>query len=120
MAVHVPLSVEAQAEAHMLMLASNNILLPATGHPTITPTQDMVLGIYYLTIEKPGADDPKVCRGAGMRFVNLSDARSAYDAGIVDLHAKIKVRDYNNTMLDTTPGRIIFNEVIRSAISSVN
>jgi len=120
MAVHVPLSVEAQAEAHMLMLASNNILLPATGHPTITPTQDMVLGIYYLTIEKPGADDPKVCRGAGMRFVSLSDARAAYDAGIVDLHARIKVRDYNNTVIDTTPGRIIFNEVIRTAISSVN
>lgn len=90
MAVHVPLSVEAQAEAHMLMLASNNTLLPATGRPTITPTQDMVLGIYYPTIEKPGSDDPKICRGAGMRFVSLADARSAYEAGILDLHAKIK------------------------------
>jgi DNA-directed RNA polymerase subunit beta' len=120
MAVHVPLSVEAQAEAHMLMLASNNILLPATGRPTITPTQDMVLGIYYLTIEKPGSENPKICRGAGMRFVNLADARSAYDAGVVDLHAKIKVRDFNGIMLDTTAGRIIFNEVVREAISSVN
>ena len=104
----------------MLMLASNNILLPATGRPTITPTQDMVLGIYYLTIEKPGSDSPEICRGAGMRFVSLGDARSAYEAGVVDLHARIKVRDVNGTMLETTPGRIIFNEVVRSAISSVN
>jgi DNA-directed RNA polymerase subunit beta' len=122
MAVHVPLSVEAQAEAHMLMLASNNVMLPATGKPTITPTQDMVLGIYYLTIEKPGSDDPKKCRGAGMRFVSLADARSAYEAGVVDLHAKIKVRDREGGMqtIETTPGRIIFNEVVRSAIASVN
>ncbi|MBA3995006.1 MAG: DNA-directed RNA polymerase subunit gamma [Cyanobacteria bacterium DS2.3.42] len=122
MAVHVPLSVEAQAEAHMLMLASNNVMLPATGKPTITPTQDMVLGIYYLTIEKPGSDDPKKCRGAGMRFVSLADARSAYEAGVVDLHAKIKVRDreIGGPLIETTPGRIIFNEVVRSAIASVN
>ena len=82
MAVHVPLSVEAQAEAHMLMLASNNVLLPATGRPTITPTQDMVLGIYYLTIDKPGSDNPKICRGAGMRFFSLAEARSAYEVGV--------------------------------------
>jgi DNA-directed RNA polymerase subunit beta' len=120
MAVHVPLSVEAQAEARMLMLASNNILLPATGRPTITPTQDMVLGIYYLTIEKPGSDDPTVCKGAGMRFISLADARAAYEVGVVDLHAKIKVRDANGQMIDTTPGRIIFNEVVREAIQMVN
>jgi DNA-directed RNA polymerase subunit beta' len=120
MAVHVPLSVEAQAEAHMLMLASNNTLLPATGKPTITPTQDMVLGIYYLTIEKPGNDDPKVCRGAGMRFVSLADCRSAFEAGILDLHAKIKVRDFDGQMIETTPGRIIFNQVVREAIATVN
>jgi DNA-directed RNA polymerase subunit beta' len=120
MAVHVPLSVEAQAEAHMLMLASNNILLPATGRPTITPTQDMVLGIYYLTIEKKGSDDPKVCKGAGMRFVNMSEARAAYDLGVVDLHAKIKVKDINGAMIETTPGRIIFNEVVREAVASAN
>ncbi|MBX9688601.1 MAG: hypothetical protein K2X27_17970 [Candidatus Obscuribacterales bacterium] len=120
MAVHVPLSVEAQAEARMLMLASNNILLPATGKPVITPTQDMVLGIYYLTIEKAGSDDPKVCRGAGMRFVSMADARAAFEAGVVDLHAKIKVREVNGTMIETTPGRIIFNEVVRAAIASAN
>ncbi len=118
MAVHVPLSVEAQAEARMLMLAANNVLLPATGRPVITPTQDMVLGIYYLTIDKTGSDDPKLCRGAGMRFVSLADARSAYEAGVVDLHAKIKVRDVDGQMLETTPGRIIFNEVVRTAILS--
>ncbi len=118
MAVHVPLSVEAQAEARMLMLASNNILLPATGKPVITPTQDMVLGIYYLTIEKAGSDDPAVCRGAGMRFVNMADARAAYEAGVVDLHAKIKVREVNGEMIETTPGRIIFNEVVRAAIAT--
>lgn len=119
MAVHVPLSVEAQSEAHMLMLASNNILLPATGKPTITPTQDMVLGIYYLTIEKPGSDDPKICKGAGMRFVNLADARAAYESGVVDLHAKVKVRDDDGQMVETTPGRVIFNQVVREAVASV-
>ena len=116
MAVHVPLSVEAQAEARMLMLASNNILLPATGRPTITPTQDMVLGIYYLTIDKNGSDDPKICKGAGMRFVSTMDSRAAYEAGVVQLHAKIAVRDIDGKMIDTTPGRIIFNEVVRDAI----
>jgi DNA-directed RNA polymerase subunit beta' len=120
MAVHVPLSVEAQAEARMLMLASNNVLLPATGKPVITPTQDMVLGIYYLTIDKSGSDDPKVCKGAGMRFVSMADARSGYEAGVVDLHAKIKVRDVNGEMVETTPGRIIFNEVVRTSISTTN
>jgi DNA-directed RNA polymerase subunit beta' len=102
------------------MLASNNILLPATGSPTITPTQDMVLGIYYLTIQKPNNDDPNVCKGAGMRFVSLADARAAYETGVVDLHAKIKVRDTDGQTLETTPGRILFNEVVREAIASVN
>jgi DNA-directed RNA polymerase subunit beta' len=77
----------------------------------------MVLGIYYLTIEKPGSSDPAVCRGAGMRFVSMSDARAAYEAGIVDLHARIKVRDINGQTIETTPGRIIFNEVVRDAIA---
>jgi DNA-directed RNA polymerase subunit beta' len=119
MAVHVPLSVEAQAEARMLMLASNNILLPATGRPTVTPTQDMVLGIYYLTIEKDSSDDPKVCRGAGMRFVSMMDARAAFESGILDLHAKIKFRDHDGKLIETTPGRLILNEVTREAICSL-
>ena len=78
MAVHVPLSIEAQTEARMLMLSTNNILLPATGKPTITPSQDMVLGIYYLTIN-PDGDDNKIER----HFLNYNDAITAYEAGIV-------------------------------------
>jgi DNA-directed RNA polymerase subunit beta' len=119
MAVHVPLSVEAQAEARMLMLASNNTLLPATGSPTITPTQDMVLGIYYLTIDKPGSDNPKVCRGAGMNFVSMQDVRAAYETGVVDLHARINVRNNSGERMETTPGRIIFNETVREALAAV-
>lgn len=113
MAVHIPLSVEAQSEARMLMMAFNNILLPASGKPTITPTQDMVLGIYYLTVEKPGADDQRVCKGAGMNFYNFKDAIAAYEAGVVDLHARINVRDENNKRISTTVGRIIFNQTIK-------
>ncbi len=87
MAVHVPLSLEAQAEARLLMLASNNILSPATGKPIVTPSQDMVLGCYYLTAENPGAT-----KGAGRYFANLDDAIIAYEQKQVDLHAYIWVR----------------------------
>ncbi|MBE9032193.1 DNA-directed RNA polymerase subunit gamma [filamentous cyanobacterium LEGE 11480] len=87
MAVHVPLSIEAQAEARLLMLASNNILSPATGRPIVTPSQDMVLGCYYLT-----ADNPKATKGEGRYFANLEDAVIAYHQGEVDLHAYIWVR----------------------------
>jgi DNA-directed RNA polymerase subunit beta' len=80
----------------------------------------MVLGIYYLTIDKAGSDDPAVCRGAGMRFVSMADARSAYEAGVLDLHAKIKVRDVDSVMIETTAGRIIFNEVVRTSIATFN
>lgn len=116
MAVHVPLSVDAQSEARMLMLATNNILLPASGKPTITPTQDMVLGIYYLTIEKKESSDPKVCKGSGMIFYSFDDATAAYEAGVIDLHAKITVRDDNGQKLNTTVGRIIFNQTIRRVV----
>lgn len=87
MAVHVPLSLEAQAEARLLMLASNNILSPATGKPIITPSQDMVLGCYYLT-----ADNPVATRGAGRYFSSMEDAIIAYDQGMVDIHAYVWVR----------------------------
>ncbi len=87
MAVHVPLSLEAQAEARLLMLASNNILSPATGRPIITPSQDMVLGCYYLTAENPNAT-----KGAGRYFASLEDAIIAYQQREVDLHAYIWVR----------------------------
>ncbi len=112
MAVHIPLSIEAQTEARLLMLASNNILAPATGQPVITPSQDMVLGIYYLTI-----DNPKATKGAGMTFYNFNDALSAYDAGLIELHAKVRVRDDEGDLMETTAGRIIFNQTVRQAIT---
>jgi len=87
MAVHVPLSLESQAEARLLMLASNNILSPATGRPIVTPSQDMVLGCYYLTAENPNSH-----KGAGRYFASLDDAIMAYEQNQVDLHAKVWVR----------------------------
>ncbi len=87
MAVHVPLSLEAQAEARLLMLACHNILSPATGRPIVTPSQDMVLGCYYLTAENPNAN-----KGKGRRFGNLDDAIKAYEQGQVDIHAYVWLR----------------------------
>ncbi|MEM1281061.1 MAG: DNA-directed RNA polymerase subunit gamma, partial [Cyanobacteria bacterium P01_H01_bin.152] len=87
MAVHVPLSLESQAEARLLMLASNNVLSPATGKPIITPSQDMILGGYYLTAENPYQQ-----KGAGRHFANMDDAIIAYDQGLVDLHAWVWLR----------------------------
>ena len=86
MAVHVPLSIEAQMEARTLMLASNNVLSPANGEPVIVPSQDIVLGLYYMTREKIAA------KGEGMKFSDINEARRAYDQGFVDLHAKVTVR----------------------------
>ena len=105
MAVHIPLSIEAQIEARVLMMSTNNILSPANGDPIIVPSQDIVLGIYYMTREKPFS------KGAGKRFSSPLEVRMAYDAGEVDLHACIKVR-MDGTIYDTTPGRIILYEVI--------
>ena len=111
MAVHVPLSIEAQTEARMLMLATNNILAPATGKPIITPSQDMVLGMYYLTIIK----DPEMpVKGY---FYNFQDAISALEVGVIELHDKIVVRDDHGDRIETTVGRIIFNETVRKAIA---
>ncbi|MBJ7899538.1 MAG: DNA-directed RNA polymerase subunit gamma [Cyanobacteria bacterium RI_101] len=90
MAVHVPLSIESQAEARLLMLACHNILSPATGKPIVAPSQDMVLGCYYLT-----AENPKAHKGAGMYFSGMEDALKAYNQGQVDLHASIWIR-YND------------------------
>ena len=87
MAVHVPLSLEAQSEARLLMLACHNILSPATGHPIVAPSQDMVLGCYYLT-----AENPKAKKGAGLYFGNLQDVLKAYNQNVVELHAYIWVR----------------------------
>ncbi len=105
MAVHVPLSVEAQIEARALMLSTNNILSPANGSPIIVPTQDIVLGIYYITRAVPRL------KGEGMLFSSVEAVRSAYDNGIVDLHAKIKVR-MDGQAVETTTGRILLWEII--------
>lgn len=105
MACHVPLSIEAQVEARVLMLASNNILSPANGSPIIVPTQDIVLGIYYLTRDVDGV------KGEGKIFSNFEEVRAAYDAGQVDLHAKIKVR-VDGKRMDTVVGRVILWEIM--------
>jgi len=110
MAVHVPLSIEAQTEARMLMLATNNILTPANGRPVITPSQDMVLGMYYLTILKNPEMEPKGY------YYSFADAISALEVGVIKLHDKIIVRDEHNNRIETTVGRIIFNETVRKAL----
>lgn len=119
MAVHVPLSVEAQAEARFLMLAPNNILAPKDGQPITTPTQDMVLGSYYLTIEVPGV------KGEGMIFKDFEEMLMAYDTGVVDLHARVKVRTKLNKedpgkLVESTVGRFIFNEKIPQNLGFVD
>ena len=111
MAVHVPLSIEAQTEARMLMLATNNILAPANGKPIITPSQDMVLGMYYLTIMK---DPEQEVKGY---FYNFQDAISALEAKVITLHDKIVVRDEKGKRIETTVGRILFNEAVRKALA---
>ncbi|MFQ7103354.1 MAG: DNA-directed RNA polymerase subunit beta', partial [Anaerovoracaceae bacterium] len=120
MAVHVPLSVEAQAEARFLMLSVNNILAPKDGSPITTPTQDMILGSYYLT--HPGQEEGKRTsaaeKGDGKVFTDLSEMLMAYQTGMVGLHARVKVRMYadeNDTrgkLVESTVGRFIFNQKI--------
>jgi len=111
MAVHVPLSVEAQMEARVLMMSTNNILSPAHGSPIIVPTQDVVLGCYYLSRERPNA------RGEGKVFASLEEVRQAYDAGVVDLQAKIKVRLPDGQRVETVVGRVLIYEVVPEGIS---
>ncbi|MGN1193934.1 MAG: DNA-directed RNA polymerase subunit beta' [Acutalibacteraceae bacterium] len=113
MAVHVPLSAEAQAEARFLMLSSGNLLKPSDGKPVTVPTQDMVLGSYYLTLVMPGA------KGEGKAFSDVNEAQMAYDEKIIDLHALIKVRMTKeidgkpvSKIIETTLGKIIFNNPI--------
>ncbi len=105
MAVHLPLSAEAQAEARILMLSSNNILSPANGRPITSPTQDMVLGLYYLTMERENEI------GEGRAFSSVSEAIMAFDQHSVSLQAKIKVRIKGETR-ETTIGRALFNEAL--------
>ncbi|MFA6451456.1 MAG: DNA-directed RNA polymerase subunit beta' [bacterium] len=105
MAVHLPLSLEAQAEARLIMLSTNNLLLPSNGRPVVAPSQDIVIGVYYLTLDKPGS------KGEGKLFRNVDEINTAYELGYVSLHAKIKIR-LNGEILETTVGRVIFNNVL--------
>lgn len=121
MAVHVPLSAEAQAEARFLMLAAGNLLKPSDGRPVTVPTQDMVLGSYYLTLDKDGEPNE------GKVFRDINEALMAYDNHVISLHAKIKVRRYleiNGEMVsklvDCTVGRIIFNQPIPQDLGYVD
>ncbi|MCH7600189.1 MAG: DNA-directed RNA polymerase subunit beta', partial [Myxococcales bacterium] len=109
MAVHVPLSVEAQMEARVLMMSTNNILSPATGRPIIGPSQDIVLGCYYMTREGRGVP------GTGMRFSNPEEVRIAYDTNVVGLLAAIQVR-LDGKMVQTTTGRILLKEIVPDEI----
>ncbi len=106
MAIHVPLSAEAQAEARVLMLSANNILSPASGRPIVTPTQDMVIGGYYLTEIIEGA------MGEGRVFRHLWEVLRAYDEGTLGLHARITVRPKGEEPFDTTAGRALFEEAL--------
>ena len=121
MAVHVPLSAEAQAEARFLMLASNNLLKPSDGKPVAVPTQDMILGSYYLTLDKEG--EP----GEGKVFRDVDEAMMAYETGVVSLHARIKVRRemeidgvLKSAIVETTVGKIIFNRPIPQDLGFVD
>jgi len=125
MAVHVPLSAEAQAEARLLMLASGNILNPKDGKPVVTPSQDMVLGSFYLTMDNVEA------KGAGMVFATVNEAISAYQRGIAALHARIALpakvlgktsftEIQQNSLLVTTIGKVIFNEIFPKSFPYIN
>ena len=118
MAVHVPLSVEAQAEARFLMLSVNNILAPKDGSPITTPTQDMILGSYYLTHPGVDARDTYAEKGDGKVFTDLDEMLMAYQTEVVGIHAKVKVRMYKDeedttgSLVESTVGRFIFNQGI--------
>ena len=122
MAVHLPLSVEAQAECRFLLLSPNNLLKPSDGGPVAVPSQDMVLGIYYLTQERPGA------KGEGMVFKNVNEAILAYENGAVTLHSRIRVRinrkladgTIRSGIVESTVGRFIFNEIIPQDLGFVD
>ncbi|HOU11291.1 MAG TPA: DNA-directed RNA polymerase subunit beta', partial [Clostridiales bacterium] len=121
MAVHVPLSAEAQSEARFLMLAANNLLKPSDGRPVTVPTQDMVLGSYYLTMDKPGE------KGEGKVFRNVEEAVMAYEEGDLQLHARINIRmtktidgAEKSKIIETTLGKVIFNEPIPQDLGFVD
>ena len=122
MAVHLPLSVEAQAECRFLLLSPNNLLKPSDGAPVAVPSQDMVLGVYYLTMEKDGE------KGEGKCFKSENEAFLAYENGVITLHSKIKVKrrgkrpdgTMGSRIIDCTMGRILFNEIIMQDLGFVD
>lgn len=116
MAVHVPLSHDACLEAMILMLSSHNILSPAHGGPITVPSQDMVLGLYYMTKARNGD------KGEGRRFRSIDEVRVAYDQGIVGQHARIKLRLSSDpgSEIDTTVGRVLFNEIVPESVGFIN
>jgi len=127
MAVHVPLSHAAILEAQVLMLASHNMLNPQDGSPITLPSQDMVLGLYYLTKERSSTKKEPV-RGEGMKFYSPEEVMIAYNENQVDLHAKIKVRarieneegQLTTGLMETTVGRVIFNQAVPEQVPFVN
>ncbi len=113
MAVHVPLSIEARVEAQMIMLSAKNLLSPASGKPVVTPTQDIVLGIFYLTGMRKGL------KGEGMTFTEIEDVLSALDHGAVHVNSAIKLR-VRGEWIETSPGRALFNSVIHQDLRFIN
>jgi DNA-directed RNA polymerase subunit beta' len=113
MAVHVPLSYDAQLEARILMLSSHNILSPSNGSPIVHPTQDQVLGLYYLTKSRAGDT------GEGKMFSSQDEVIIAHNAGKIGLHTRIKVK-INNSLVDTTTGRVMFNQIVPSELGFIN
>ncbi len=111
MAVHIPLSVEAQIECRVLMMSTNNILSPANGGPVIVPSQDIVLGLYYMTVERSFE------MGEGMSFCAPWEVESAYDGGMVSLHARVKVRMPDGHTYDTTAGRVLVSDILPEKLS---
>jgi DNA-directed RNA polymerase subunit beta' len=127
MAVHLPLSLEAQVEAHTLMMSTHNIFAPSNGRPIMSPSQDTVMGCYYISIDKPNM------RGEGMTFASMAEADLAYQQGVIDMHARIRVRlpkfrrlkseDGNSKygdLIDTTYGRVLFNMMLPNGMDFYN
>jgi DNA-directed RNA polymerase subunit beta' len=114
MAVHVPLSQEACMESIILMLSSHNIISPAHGGPLAVPSQDMVLGVYYMTKARSGE------KGEGMQFSSTEEVRQAFDQGIVNLHARIDVRTREGEHIETTVGRALFNDIVPDELGYIN
>jgi DNA-directed RNA polymerase subunit beta' len=126
MAVHLPLGNGAVLEAQMLMLASHNILNPANGAPITVPSQDMVLGLYYITKGRKSTETDKV-RGEGLIFYSPQEVNIAYNEGVIDLHAHIKVKandrkdgEFINHLIETTVGRVIFNQFVPAEVGYIN